>query len=180
MEGTRYRPDSQWEYVIPPWFNVQQDEGNTTQFDERNGLYYEAYGMSYGSVTKTVGIGQSYLGAYRDTSGHAFDGGQSYRLRVPPNVPAKLFWSVTLYDLETRCLLQNETQVPDRVSLQDLDKNADGSVDLYLGPVSPEGHENNWIQTAPGRAWYAYFRLYGPLEAYYDRSWAIPDIEKVK
>lgn len=180
FEGTRYRPDAHWEFVVPPWFNVLQDEGNTTQFDERTGLYYEAYGMSYGSVTKTRGVGQTYLGAYKDKEGRPFDGGKTYRLRVPPNAPAKLFWSVTLYDMDTRCLIQNKTQKPDRVSREDLDKNADGSVDLYLGPTSPKGHEKNWIQTVPGKAWFAYLRLYGPLEAYYDRSWAIPDIENVK
>ena len=90
-----------------------------------------------------------------------------------------MFWSVTLYDIDTRVLIQNKQQKPDHVSREDLDKNADGSVDLYLGPISPKGREKNWIQTVPGKAWYAYLRLYGPLEPYYDRSWAMPDIEKV-
>jgi hypothetical protein len=86
----------------------------------------------------------------------------------------------TLYDIETRCLIQNKPQKPDHVSREDLEQNADGSVDLYLGPTSPKGHESNWIQTVPGKAWYAYLRLYGPLDPYYDRSWAVPDIEKVE
>jgi hypothetical protein len=177
-DGILYRPGAHWRYAVPPWFNVDQDEGASTQFDERNAVYYLAYGMSNGAVTKTVGIGQAYIAAYQDTLGHPFDGSQSYRLHVPANAPAKLFWSVSLYDLDTRCIIQNETNVPDHVSLQDLDQNADGSVDIYLGPASPDGHEKNWIQTVPGRAWYAYLRLYGPTQDYFDRSWAIPDIEK--
>jgi hypothetical protein len=180
LPGIRYRPDATWEYVIPPWFNVQQDVENSTQLDERIALYYSAWGMSNGSVTKTRGVGQIYLGSFVDREGQPFDGAKSYRLRVPPNPPAKLFWSVTVYDIDTRVLIQNPARKPDRVSLEDLDKNADGSVDLYLSPTSPKGHEKNWIQTVPGRAWFTFLRLYGPLEPYYDRSWALPDIEMVK
>jgi hypothetical protein len=180
LSGIRYRPDATWEYVIPPWFNVQQDVENTTQLDERIALYYSAWGMSNGSVTKTPGVGQIYLGSFVDKEGQPFDGAKSYRLRVPPNPPAKLFWSVTVYDVDTRALIQNPAQKPDRVSTEGLIRNADGSVDLYLSPASPKGQEKNWIQTVPGEAWFTFLRLYGPLEPYYDRSWALPDIEKVK
>lgn len=180
LEGTRYRPDSHWEYVIPPWYAVDQDEGNSTQFDERTGMYYEAFGMSSGSITKTPGVGQTYIAAYRDKEGRPFDGGKTYRLRVPPNPPAKLFWSVTLYDMDTRALVQTKEQIPDRVSRQDLAKNADGSVDLYLSPRAPKGHERNWIATVPGKAWFAYLRLYGPLESYFDKSWRMDEIQLVK
>lgn len=166
--------------MIPPWFGVQQDVENSTQLDERIALYYSAWGMSNGSVTKTPGVGQIYLGSFVDKEGQPFDGAKSYRLRVPPNPPAKLFWSVTVYEVDTRVLIQNPAQKPDRVSTEGLDKNADGSVDIYLSPTSPKGHEKNWIQTVPGRAWFTFLRLYGPLEPYYDRSWALPDIEIVK
>ena len=115
-----------------------------------------------------------------DKDGQPFDGAKSYRLRVQANPPAMLFWSVTLYEIDTRVLIQNPTQKPDRVSREDMDKNADGSVDIYLSPTALKGHEKNWIQTVPGRAFYAYLRLYGPLEPYYDRSWVLPDIEKAK
>jgi hypothetical protein len=180
LPDIRYRPDATWEYAIPPWFNVQQDVDNSTQFDERIALYYSAWGMSNGSVTKTPGVGQTYLGSFVDKEGQPFDGAKSYRLRVPPNPPAKLFWSVTVYDIDTRALIQNPAQKPDRVSTEGMDTNTDGSVALYLSPTAPKGHEKNWIQTVPGRAWFAFLRLYGSLEAYYDRSWALPDIEKVK
>jgi hypothetical protein len=180
LPGIRYRPDAKWEFMIPPWFQVQQDVENSTQFEERTDMYYGAWGMSNGSITKTVGVGQTYLASFVDKDGQPFDGAKSYRLHVPPNPPAKLFWSVTLYEIETRLLIQNPAQKPDRVSREDMDKNADGSVDIYLSPTAPKGHEKNWIQTVPGRAWYTYLRLYGPLEPYYDRSWVLPDIEQVK
>jgi hypothetical protein len=180
LPGLRYRPDTNWEFVLPPWFDPQQDVKNSTQLEERTDLYYSAWGMSYGSITKTPGVGQTYVVSFLDKEGQPFDGAKSYRLHVPANPPAKLFWSVTLYDIDTRVLVQNPSQKPDHVSREDLDKNADGSVDFYLSPTSPKGHEKNWIQTVPGRAWFVYLRLYGPLEAYYDRSWVLPDIEKVK
>src|SRR5207245_1163230 len=128
----------------------------------------------------TPGVGQAYFSAYRDSNGHAFDGGKNCRLHVPPNAPVKQFWSVTLYDIETRLLIQNKEQIADRSSRQDLLKNADGSVDLYFSPSAPKGFEKNWIPTVPGRAWFTYFRLYGPLEAYFDKSWPLPDIQIVK
>ncbi len=181
-EGMRYRPDAHWDYLIAPSsFVVDQDVGNSTQFEERTGLFYEAIGMSAGSIPTTPGVGQTYLCAFRDNDGHPFDGGKSYRLHVPANVPVKQFWSVTLYDIDTRTLIQNKEQIGDRSSRQqDLVKNADGSVDVYFGPTAPKGFEKNWVPTVPGKAWFTYFRLYGPLEAYFDKSWPLPDIEKVK
>jgi hypothetical protein len=95
-------------------------------------------------------------------------------------VPAKLFWSVTVYDSLTRVLIDNPQQVADKSSRTDIAKNADGSYDLYFGASAPTGHEKNWIPTIPGKAWFAYFRFYGPLQPYFDRSWKLPDIEGVK
>jgi hypothetical protein len=179
LEGAHYRPDAHWDYVIMA--DPAQDLQGYSQLDERAAYFYEWTFLTKAMISKTPGIGQAYLGAYRDKEGHAFDGGQSYRLRVPPNPPAKQFWSLTVYDLDTRALVQNKEQIADRSSrMPDLVKNADGSVDLYVGPAAPKGFENNWIPTAPGRAWFACFRFYGPLGAYFDKSWPLPDIEKIK
>jgi hypothetical protein len=134
--------------------------------------------MSVASITRTPGVGQTYLGAYHDKNGNAFDGAKTYRLRVPPNPPVNLFWSITLYEAETRVLLQNKQQIADRSSRMDMVRNADDSVDIYFGPTAPAGFEKNWIPTVPGRAWFAYLRLYGPLQAYFDKSWPLPDIEQ--
>lgn len=99
---------------------------------------------------------------------------------MPPDVPAKLFWSVTVYDALTRVLVDNPQQVADKSSRADIAKNADGSYDLYFGPTAPAGHEKNWIPTIPGKSWFAYFRFYGPLEPYFNRTWKMNDIEEVK
>ncbi len=177
--GTRYRPDAQWEYVILA--DPAQDLPGYSQLDERAAWFYEAIFLTNAMISKTPGFGQAYLGAYHDKDGHPFDGGQSYHLHVPPNPPAKQFWSVTLYDIDTRGLIQNKEQIADRNPRQPgLMTNPDGSVDLYFAPVAPEGFEKNWIPTVPGRAWFAWFRLYAPLEGYFDRTWLLPDIEKVK
>jgi hypothetical protein len=92
----------------------------------------------------------------------------------------KQFWSFTVYDADTRCLIQNKEQVADRSSRQDLLKNGDGSVDLYFSPKTPAGFEKNWIPTVPGKTWFTYFRLYGPTEPYFEKTWPLPDIELVK
>ncbi|HZL69041.1 MAG TPA: DUF1214 domain-containing protein [Candidatus Limnocylindrales bacterium] len=97
-----------------------------------------------------------------------------------PNAPAKQFWSLTLYDVDTRSFIVTKELIADRSSRMDLIKNADGSVDIYMGPNAPKGFEKNWIPTVPGRGWFTLFRLYAPTEAYFDKSWPLPAIEKVK
>jgi hypothetical protein len=171
-----YRPDTRWLYVI--LLDPSQETESYTQLDERADYFYEAVTTTKGMVTKTPGVGQAYLGAYQDNAGNWFDGGKSYRLHVPSNPPAQQFWSLTVYDSLSRVLIDNGKDIADRSSRADLLKNQDGSVDIYMGPTSPAGFEKNWIPTIPGKAWFAYCRLYGPLEAYFDRSWKLPDIEQ--
>lgn len=179
MGEYRYRSDTHWETLFSPSYSIDQDIEGSTQFEERTALFYEGIGMSSGSIPKTPGIGQAYLAAYRDAQGHAFDGGKSYRLHVPPNAPVNQFWSVTLYDVETRCLIQNKEQIADRSSRMDLVVNADGSVDLFFGPIAPKGMQKNWIPTIPGQAWFTYFRLYGPLEPFFEKTWCPGEIEQI-
>jgi hypothetical protein len=177
--GARYRPDTHWDYVI--MLDPAQDLPDYSQLDERAAYFYEGIFITKAMNSKTPGFGQAYLGGYRDKDGNSFDGGRSYHLHVPPNPPAKQFWSITLYNVDTRCLIQNKEQIADRSSrMPDLVKNADGSVDLYFGPVAPKGFEKNWIPTVPGQAWFTWFRLYAPLEGYLDKTWPLPDIEKLK
>lgn len=177
IPGMRYREDTHWERLIPQDFDNEQDVPGGSLLDERTAFYYEVTGTSAAVLSKTPGMGSAYLTAYRDRRGRPFDGGETYRLRVPANVPAKLFWSITLYDTQTRGLIQNAQQIVDRSSRQALKAGADGSVEIVMGPRAPQGFEQNWIPTTPGRAWYAYFRLFGPLEPYFERSWRLPDIE---
>ena len=177
-EGIRYRPDAQWENVIG--WSPSHETTHYHQLDELSTYAYEAVVTTRAMVARIPGVGQAYLGAYRDAQGEWLDGGKTYRLRVPPNVPAKQFWSLTAYDVDTRSLIDNPQQISDRSSRMDLVSNADGSVDLYLAPdkaTIPAGMEKNWIPTIKGRAWFAYFRFYAPLEGYLNASWSLPDFE---
>jgi hypothetical protein len=173
----KYRPDAHWDFAL--LLDADNPGGFWNLLDERASWFYEAVGAGPAMAPKRPGPVSAYLGAYKDKAGEWLDGGTTYRLRVPPNPPIKLFWSVTLYDVDTRALILNEQKIADRSSRMDLRKNTDGSVDIYCGPKAPAGFEKNWIPTVPGKNWFAYFRFYQPTEGYFDRSWALPDFEKV-
>ena len=176
--GVRYRDDASWEYVI--FLDPSQRDGEHEQLDERAAYTYEAVTTSAGMTTKTPGVGSAYLGGYRDSDGNWLDGSHSYRMTVPANAPMKQFWSVTVYSQATRCLINNGTGRADRSSRHDLVENEDGSVDLYFGPGDPpEGMENNFVKTNSGEGFFVYLRLYAPTEPYFERSWPLPDLEKI-
>jgi len=179
FSGSRHWPDRRWAYIL----DMEDSSQRTANFDqllERAAYTYEAVGYSNAMMSKTPGLGQAYLAAYADKSGAWLDGGKSYTLRVPAGPPAKNFWSATVYDSGTRCLIDNKQGRGDRGSRDATKSNADGSVDLLFGPKAPKSGEDNWVQTIPGRPWFLYFRFYGPLEAYFDRSWKLPDIAPSK
>jgi hypothetical protein len=175
--GNSYRPDASWEQAMT--VDPSQRKDDYGQFDQRLDWLYEAIATSKFMKSKWVGLGSAYLVTYRDKDGDWFEGGSSYRLHVAPDPPMKQFWSVSVYDIDSRTLLRNDAQKAEISSHFDLQKNADGSVDLYFGPTAPNGKESNWVQTVPGKFWFPYFRLYGPTEAYFDKSWPLPDVEKV-
>jgi hypothetical protein len=172
-------PGTNWKHALV--VSVDQRMPNFDQFDERAAWFYEAIAVSKGMLTETPGVGQRYLAAYKDRDGNWLSGGHTYRLHVPPNPPAKQFWSVTAYDEGTRQMVVTDQGRPDLSSRkEDLVKNRDGSVDVYFGPKAPKGMETNWVQTVPGEGWFTYFRFYAPTKAFFDKSWALPDFEKVK
>jgi hypothetical protein len=175
--GGRFRPDAHWDFALQ--LDADDPENFWNLLDERASWFYEAVGAGPAMAPKRPGPSSAYLSAYKDKVGEWLDGGRSYRLRVPSNPPIKLFWSVTLYDVDTRALILNEQKIADRSSRMDLRKNEDGSVDVYCGPKAPAGFEKNWIPTVAGKNWFAYFRFYQPTEAYFDRSWPLPDFERV-
>jgi hypothetical protein len=150
---------------------------NYVELDGRAGLYYQAAGASKGALLDVVGAGSKYAATFKDRDGNWLDGSRNYRLRVPPNPPVKDFWSVVVYDAETRSMIANDQGVSSRNSYQQFAANADGSIDLYFGSDAPEGKEDQWVQTNPGVGFFLYFRWYGPLEAYFDKSWQLPDVE---
>jgi len=116
-----------------------------------------------------------------DSKGNPLDGGKTYKLHMPPNIPAKDFWSFTLYDNQTRSMLQTDQQFPAVGSeTKGLRVNDDKSVDVLFGPKAPAGKENNWVQTVPGKGWNVLLRLYGPLDPWFDKTWKPGEFELVK
>jgi hypothetical protein len=179
IADAHYVDGSNWEFatVCPP----DQRREHFESLDGRAAWFYEAVTNDVAMHGQKTGKGQVYLAAYRDKDGDWLDGGTNYVLNVPANAPAEAFWSITLYDVDTRCLLRNEQRIADRSSRMDLLENADGSVTVYIGPDKPAGDKTrNWIPTVPGKAWFPYFRLYSPKQAFLDRTWILPDIEKAK
>jgi hypothetical protein len=147
--------------------------------DARSLFFYYATGITPAMAAKMVGVGSQYAGAMTDSEGRAFDGSRTYRLHFPVNVPAKDFWSLVLYDNQTRSMLQTDQQFPSLNSQRGVQQNEDGSTDIYFGPSAPEGKDTNWIQTIPGKGWSVILRLYGPLEPWFDKTWQPGEIELI-
>jgi len=159
------------------WINTA---GGYLALDSRINFFTNYYSASPGMLSYTPGKGANYMMGFTDSEGAPLSGGSSYRLNLPPNVPAKIFWSVTLYDAENSSGLANGQPFPSLGSRDKPAQNADGSTDLYLGPKAPEGKTGNWLATVPGKGYFTILRLYGPTEAAIDKSWKPGDIEKVK
>jgi hypothetical protein len=178
--GVEPFPGTKWHWVFQ--VNPVQKTDTYGQVDER--LHY-TYGAIY--TTPALGVmkagpGGNYMQAFRDKDGNHFDGGKKYRMNVPANAPAQQFWSLTLYDTESRTMLKNAANDSARSGLDTLKTNADGSVDLYFGPAgtAPAGLEANWIETFPGKGFYPMFRIYYPKAGLFDGTWKLADVELVK
>ncbi len=149
--------------------------------DARVYMHFYATGITPAMAIENVGKGSQYAIAYLDKNGDVLDGGNTYKIHLPPNVPAKDFWSFTLYDNQTRAMLQTDQRLPGIDNNKEgLKQNADGSYDIYFSPEPPEGQEENWIQTVPGKGWNTILRLYGPLESFFDKSWKPSDPELIE
>lgn len=170
-----YYPGSAWRTAFLGGYRFEED--GVALLDSAVQLYFCGGATNPGMAEKIVGAGSQYALAFVDASGNPFDGAKAYRLHVPPNVPVNNFWSLLVYDTQTRSMLQTDQRWPS-VTSQDEHTvfNPDGSVDIYFGPDQVGSHQN-WIQTVSGKSWFAIFRLYGPLEPWFDRTWRLPDIE---
>jgi hypothetical protein len=171
-------PGSQWKVPVAP---IAVKTG--FKWTVANYFDVDTRGIAFASFflpPAKLGAGSFYLGANFDSNGQSFRGDKTYSLHVPPNVPVSQFWALTVYDVETQALFLNSTRPTLDALDKSLRKNADGSVDIYIGPTAPAGQEANWIYTPAGKSWFPWFRFYGPEKALFDKSWTMPDIAQVK
>jgi hypothetical protein len=147
--------------------------------DNRICYFTDAYSLSPAMAMNFVGMGAKYPVGLRDADGDLLSGAQSYKLHLPPNVPAKLFWSVTTYDAEHASGLDSGMPLPSINTMDRPQSEADGSIDIHFGPEQPAG-ATNWLKTVPGRGYFVIIRLYGPDQPYFDETWKPDDIVKVR
>lgn len=138
-----------------------------------------AYTVGFFSA-KHFGAGQFYLMTFKDKEGKSFDGGNTYRLNVPPNAPVSQYWSATVYDRDTHALVRNMQRASRSSQTPGLQKNDDGSVDIYFGPKAPAAKESNWVPSSADGRFEVLFRLYGPEKPLFDKTWKLPDIERIQ
>ncbi len=155
--------------------------GGVLDPDARSLFFYIATGVTPAMAVEMVGAGSQYAYAERDAKGNYLDGTKTYKLRLPPNIPVKNFWSLIVYDPQTRSMLQTDEQFPSISSQQKgILINPDKSVDVYFGPKAPAGKESNWVQTVAGKGWFIILRLYGPLEPWFKKARRPGEIELVR
>jgi hypothetical protein len=147
----------------------------------RSAFLYAATGVTPAMCMRLTGVGSQYLMAAKDADGDPLDGAKSYRMTLPPDIPAARFWSITLYDNQTRSMLQTPQRFP-RAGSQSYPTpaataNPDGSTTVVFGPERPsETPESNWIQTTEGKGWFPILRFYSPLQPFFDKSWRPSEI----
>jgi hypothetical protein len=168
-------PGTHWGLPIPN----ETVEGMRTAFADPNSYAIDGraamYSIAYFSP-KHLGAGQFYLLAIESSAGQPLDGNKTFRLTVPANPPVKQYWSATAYDRRTHALIRNMPRASRASNVTEIQKNADGSVDVFFGPIAPKGKEANWIPTAADGQFEVLFRFYGPGKALFDKTWSLPDI----
>lgn len=176
--GQRYWPDRKWTIPSPP---IASETGFTWEaadyldVDARSVGFFSSFAPPAKAATSTFP-----LDTFLDSKGRELRGENTYRLHVPADVPARQFWALTIYDRETSGLIRRSARTGLDSYDERLKRNSDGSVDLYIGPKPPKGQETNWIPTVAGKGWFPFFRLYGPDEPLFQKTWKLPDIEKLR
>lgn len=195
-----YYPDSMWGNMMwqggaffetpPPQFTKDgmfkpYPPTGARTLDSRTAFYYAYILDSPGMIMRIPNVGSQYLMGFNDADGKPFDGAKTYRVTLPKNIPAAKFWSLTVYDNQTRSMLATPQRFP-RAGSQSYPTpaatpNRDGSTTIYFGPEQPQGVDRgNWIQTTPGKGWFTVLRLYSPLEPFFTRQWRPSEVELVR
>ena len=184
MKGIKVYPgtDSAW---LMAWVDknvfFNGNDGKTMNSDARVMFHYPYTAVTPAMAVTKAGAGSDYGLAYVDSKKMPFDGSKTYKLNIPANPPAKDFWALTMYDNQTRSMLQTSQAFPTVGSqTEGLKQNEDGSYDIYFAPKPPKGFENNWLETVPGKGWFVGLRLYGPLEPWIEKTWRPGEIELVE
>jgi len=174
MNGIKIYPDTESSWIMA-WVNKNVFFTNETggmNSDARVMFHYPYTAVTPAMAVSIPGAGSDYAMTFVDADKNHFDGGKTYKLHIPANVPVNNFWAVTIYDSQTRSMLQTEQKFPTVGSQSEgFKQNDDGSFDVYFSPSAPDGFENNWLQTIPGKSWFIILRVYGPLEPWIEKSW---------
>jgi hypothetical protein len=170
-------PGSHW--ALPAW--PEAVHAQSTNYANTDSYPVDTRGLAYSYAfvsIKRPGAAQYYLMAIKDKDGRPLEGSRTYRLRVPANPPTRQYWSATAYDRSTHTLIRGVLRASRSSQIPELQKNADGSVDLYFGPKAPDGKDSNWVPTSGTGKFEVMFRLYGPERSFFEKRWVLPDIEK--
>ncbi|TWT80432.1 hypothetical protein CA13_18490 [Planctomycetes bacterium CA13] len=184
MKGVRVYPDTDSAWIMAytarnVFFNGE--DGRTMNTDARVMFHYPYTAVTPAMAAPREGTGSDYAIAYVDSEKQPFDGSKTYQLTIPADPPVGNFWAVTVYDPQTRSMLQTEQASPTvGGNTEGLRKNDDGSYTVYFSPEAPQGNENNWVQTVPGKSWFVILRMYSPLKPWIDQSWRPGEVELVK
>ena len=191
IRETQMLLEAKYDAGLPPFFEgthwtyptlPELIQAATADFEEPNAFPLDARALTYSYAyigIKRLGAGQFYLISIKDKDGQSYDGAKTYRLTVPPNAPVEQYWSVTAYDRQTHALIKNVDRASRASNVAEVKKNQDGSVDIFFGPKAPAGKESNWVPTDPARKFELMFRLYAPTKALFEKTWKLPDVEKV-
>jgi len=184
MKGVRIYPDTDSSWIMAftgrnVFFNGE--DGQTMNTDARVMFHYPYTAVTPSMAAPREGTGSDYAIAYVDSEKQPFDGSKTYQVTIPANPPVGNFWALTVYDTQTRSMLQTDQDFPTTGSnTEGVKKNDDGSFTIYFGPKAPQGFQNNWIQTVPGKSWFVILRMYSPLKPWIDQTWRPSEVELVK
>jgi hypothetical protein len=176
--------DRNWEWLPMRQLDATTKDVGTASFLDLQAMdnaYFQAIGASPMMGKREAGAGSIYFAAYRDDAGSYLNGSKNFKLSFPGPVPGNLFWSATVYDVDTRSEIatdQNKAAV--RSLFENPKPNSDGSIDIYFGPQSPPGKEGQWVKTIPNKGWFVYFRIYGPQAPAFNGAWKLDNIVEIK